>query len=80
MPGIKKKSSWSQRDTSTFSPVLINVTRVKQLMCSELVAKRFAEDLKLETLIPIHTFETESYHDLFRNVRILRNGEVFALV
>ena len=39
----------------------------------------FADALKPKTLIPIHTFETKLYPRLFRNVKILRDSEVFEL-
>jgi len=41
--------------------------------------KAFAGALKPKVLIPIHTFEPEKYPDLFNNVRVLNDGEVFEL-
>ena len=41
--------------------------------------KAFAGTLKPKVLIPIHTFEPEKYPDLFNNVRVLNDGEVFEL-
>ena len=41
--------------------------------------KAFAKALKPKALIPIHTFEPEKYPDLFDNVRILNDSEVFSL-
>ena len=41
--------------------------------------KAFAGALKPKVLIPIHTFEPEKYPDLFNNVRLLNDGEVFEL-
>lgn len=39
----------------------------------------FAEVLRPKTLIPIHTFEREKYSSLFKNVRVLNDGEEFIL-
>ncbi len=41
--------------------------------------KAFAGALKPKVLIPIHTFEPEKYPDLFNNVRLLNDGDVFKL-
>jgi ribonuclease J len=41
--------------------------------------KAFANALKPRTLIPIHTFEPGQYPALFRNVRIMKDGEVLDL-
>ena len=41
--------------------------------------KTFASAMKPKVLIPIHTFETESYPSIFRNVKILNDGEVLDL-
>lgn len=41
--------------------------------------QRFANALKAKMLIPIHTFERDKYTDLFDNVRILNDGEVFTV-
>ena len=41
--------------------------------------KAFASALKPKTLIPIHTFESGQYPALFRNVRIMKDGEVLDL-
>jgi len=38
--------------------------------------KAFASAMKPRILIPIHTFDPNSYPDLFKNVRILTDGEV----
>lgn len=39
--------------------------------------KAFAGSLRSNTLIPVHTFEAEKYKELFDNVKILKDGEVF---
>ena len=39
----------------------------------------FAEALNSKTLIPIHTFYADRYKELFENVKILKDGEVFNL-
>ena len=41
--------------------------------------KRFSEALKPKMLIPIHTFEPEQYSKHFKNVKILKDGEVLIL-
>lgn len=41
--------------------------------------KAFANALKPKTLIPIHTFESERYPSLFKNVKTMSDGEVFNL-
>lgn len=41
--------------------------------------RKFAEALKPKDLIPIHTFYPEDYTGLFKNVRVLRDGETLAL-
>ena len=41
--------------------------------------KTFASVLSPKTLIPIHTFEPEKYSVLFKNVRMLNDGEEFIL-
>lgn len=38
--------------------------------------KAFASAMKPRILIPIHTFEPNSYPNLFKNVKILSDGEV----
>ena len=38
---------------------------------------RFVEAINPQTVIPIHTFEPEQYHEHFPNVRVLEDGEVF---
>ena len=38
--------------------------------------KAFAEALKPKTLVPIHTFASEKYPELFENVKILDDKEV----
>lgn len=42
--------------------------------------KRFAEALNPRILIPIHTFEKEKYPGLFKNVKVLNDGEEFEIV
>ena len=37
--------------------------------------KSFANALNPKALVPIHTFEPEKYSSLFKNVRMLRDGE-----
>jgi ribonuclease J len=39
--------------------------------------KKFVRAIKPKTLVPIHTFNPEKYSDLFSNVRMLKDGEVF---
>ncbi|MCF7917218.1 MAG: MBL fold metallo-hydrolase [Candidatus Omnitrophica bacterium] len=39
--------------------------------------KTFAEALNPKTLIPIHTFEGDSYPELFKNTTILEDGKIF---
>jgi len=39
----------------------------------------FAKALNPSMLIPIHTFEADKYPDLFKNVKILKDGEVLEL-
>ena len=39
----------------------------------------FAEALNPKKLIPIHTFEAKIYPDIFKNVKILDDSEVFDL-
>ncbi len=41
--------------------------------------KAFANALKPRTLIPIHTFEPRQYPALFRNVRVMKDGEALDL-
>jgi ribonuclease J len=41
--------------------------------------KTFASAMKPKVLIPIHTFEPDSYSKIFENVKILRDGEVLNL-
>ena len=41
--------------------------------------KAFAGAVKPNTLIPIHTFEPRQYPSLFKNVKIMEDGEVFDL-
>jgi len=41
--------------------------------------KAFANALKPKTLIPIHTFEPGQYPALFKNVRIMKDGEILDL-
>lgn len=41
--------------------------------------KVFASALKPKALIPIHTFSATQYEELFENVKILKDGEVFDL-
>lgn len=41
--------------------------------------KAFAEAINPEVLIPIHTFEAKKYPTLFKNVKILEDGETFVL-
>jgi len=41
--------------------------------------KAFSDALKPGVLIPIHTFEAERYPDLFQNVKLLKDGEVFLI-
>lgn len=41
--------------------------------------KRFAEALNPKVLIPIHTFASREYPKLFKNVKILEDGESFLL-
>lgn len=41
--------------------------------------KRFAAALNPRVLIPIHTFEKNKYPGLFKNVRVLNDGEEFIL-
>jgi ribonuclease J len=40
---------------------------------------RFVEAIGARTVIPIHTFEPEQYHQHFSNVRVLEDGEVFEI-
>ena len=40
--------------------------------------KSFSLALNPKTLIPIHTFEKMHYSDIFENVKILKDGELFA--
>jgi len=37
----------------------------------------FAKAISPKTLIPIHTFEGKQYPEMFENVRILKDGELF---
>ena len=39
--------------------------------------KAFAKAISPKTLIPIHTFEGKQYPEMFENVRILKDGELF---
>ena len=39
--------------------------------------KRFADALNPHTLVPMHTFGAEKFHELFKNVRELKDEEVF---
>jgi len=39
----------------------------------------FSNALNSKTLIPIHTFEPKKYPSLFKNIKILNDGEVFSL-
>jgi len=39
--------------------------------------KAVATALNPKTLIPIHTFEGKQYPEIFKNVRILKDGELF---
>lgn len=41
--------------------------------------KAFSDALKPGVLIPIHTFEAERYPDLFQNVKLLEDGELFLI-
>ncbi|MBT9144959.1 MBL fold metallo-hydrolase [candidate division NPL-UPA2 bacterium Unc8] len=41
--------------------------------------KKFANALNPKKLIPIHTFDTEKYPELFKNVQILEDGEAIEL-
>ena len=41
--------------------------------------KAFSDALKPKVLIPIHTFEAEKYPDLFQNVKLLKDGELFLI-
>ena len=41
--------------------------------------KSFARALKPKALIPIHTFEAEKYPVIFKNVKVLKDGEEFSL-
>lgn len=41
--------------------------------------KAFSDVLKPKVLIPIHTFEAEKYPDLFQNVKLLKDGELFLI-
>ncbi len=41
--------------------------------------KTFASAMKPKILIPIHTFEPNSYPNIFRNVKIINDGEVLNL-
>jgi len=41
--------------------------------------KRFAKALNPKILIPIHTFEKDKYSKLFKNVKILGDGEEFTI-
>ena len=41
--------------------------------------KAFAGALKPKVLIPIHTFESEKYPKLFKNVKVLEDGEDFEI-
>ena len=41
--------------------------------------KRFADALKPQVLVPIHTFGAEKFHELFNNVRELKDEEVFVV-
>ena len=38
---------------------------------------RFVKAINAQTVIPIHTFEPEQYHEHFSNVRVLEDGEIF---
>jgi len=40
----------------------------------------FAKALKPRYLVPIHTFEAQRYPGLFKNVKLLKDGEVFTLI
>jgi len=42
--------------------------------------KKFSEALNPKVLIPIHTFEKGKYPGLFKNVKILNDGEEFELI
>lgn len=42
--------------------------------------KKFAEALKPKEIIPIHTFERDKYSDMFMNVKLLNDGEVFEII
>ncbi len=39
----------------------------------------FAKAISPKTLIPIHTFEGQKYPEMFENVRILKDGELFEI-
>jgi len=41
--------------------------------------KTFSNALKPRVLIPIHTFEAKRYPDLFQNVKLLKDGEMFLI-
>lgn len=41
--------------------------------------KRFADAINPKTLIPIHTFEKDRYPGLFKNVKVLNDGEEFEI-
>lgn len=41
--------------------------------------KSFANALNPKTLIPIHTFESKKYPTIFKNVKILKDGEEFEI-
>ena len=41
--------------------------------------KTFASTMNPNVLVPIHTFEPDSYPKIFKNVRVLNDGEVFDL-
>ena len=41
--------------------------------------KSFASAMRPKMLIPIHTFEPDSYPNLFKNIKILNDGEVLNL-
>jgi len=41
--------------------------------------KRFADAINPKTLIPIHTFEKDKYQSLFKNVKVINDGEEFEI-
>ena len=41
--------------------------------------KKFARAMNPKTIIPIHTFYADKYTELFKNVRVLNDGEVFTI-